>query len=66
MISNARTRTAASATTTQNAASKATVYATTGIAGAIGLWAGACFVSAVINAGPIGLIGSWFSAVAGL
>jgi hypothetical protein len=64
--SNVRTRTATSTAATTKTALSSSVVVTTGISSAaIGLWAAACFVSALINSGPLGLIQGWFSAVAG-
>lgn len=49
-----------------NATSKLTVALFGGAAALIGLWAGACFVGALLNNGPLGLIKGYFSAVTGL
>jgi hypothetical protein len=65
MMTNTKTRTTATATTTQDTISRTTAYAATGAAGLISLWAGACFVSALVSTGPLGLISNWFSAIAG-
>jgi fatty acid desaturase len=67
MMTNSKTRTTATTqATTKDALSRTVVYTTAGAAAVIGLWAAACFVGALINVGPLGLVGSWFTAVTGL
>ena len=62
-----RTTTQAKAdTNTMDAASKITVTMMGSASAMIGLWAVACFASALIGNGPLGLIKSYFSAVTGM
>ncbi|MBU0676338.1 MAG: hypothetical protein KJ950_16990 [Proteobacteria bacterium] len=49
-----------------DATGKATVALFGGASLLIGLWAVACFVGAVVSAGPVGVIKGYFSAVTGL
>lgn len=46
--------------------SKGAVMVTGFAASVVGIWAAACFVGAVVNSGPIGMLQGWFSAVAGM
>jgi hypothetical protein len=47
-------------------ASRGTMGAMAAVPALIGLWAAACFVSAMISSGgPLGLAKNWFSAVGG-
>ena len=60
---NVNTNTAATTDTGINVAAKGTFAVAGTAAPIIGLWAAACFVGAMVNTGPIGLIKSWFVAV---
>ncbi len=61
----ARTTTIATTTTAQDTVARNTAYASATVGILVSLWAGACFVSALITAGPIGMVNNWFSAIAG-
>lgn len=45
---------------------KVTVALFGGTAMLIGMWAAACFVGAILSAGPVGALKGYFSAVTGL
>jgi len=49
-----------------DATGKVTVALFGGAATLIGLWAVACFVGAIVTAGPLGVIKGYFSAVTGM
>lgn len=70
MTTTATTKTRTQATVNANVTqeiSKGTIAAMSAVPGLIGIWAAACFVGGMINAGgPIGLARSWFQAVAGM
>lgn len=59
---NSRTQTAVSTDTGSRGAVMVTGFAAT----AVGVWAAACFVSAIVSSGPIGMLQGWFSAVSGM
>ncbi|NTV14751.1 MAG: hypothetical protein HGA96_12605 [Desulfobulbaceae bacterium] len=48
------------------ATGKVTVALFGGAAALIGLWAVACFASAIMSAGPLGVLKGYFSAVTGM
>lgn len=70
MTTTARTKTRTKTTEQANVAqevSKGTIAAMSAVPGLIGIWAAACFVGGLINAGgPLGLAKSWFQAVSGM
>lgn len=70
MTSTARTKTRTTTTEHANVAqeiSKGTIATMSAVPGLVALWAAACFVGGLINAGgPIGLAKSWFQAVSGM
>ncbi|MBU0485778.1 MAG: hypothetical protein KKB30_14845 [Proteobacteria bacterium] len=64
-LTQIKTGTSAVATTETgiDVAAKGTFAVVGGAAVIIGLWAAACFIAALVNAGPLGLVKSWFVAV---
>ena len=70
MTTTARTKTRTKTTAHANVAqevSKGTIAAMSAVPGLIGIWAVACFVGGLINAGgPLGLAKSWFQAITGM
>ena len=70
MTTTARTKTRTKTTEHANVAhevSKGTIAAMSAVPSLIGIWAAACFVGGLINAGgPLALAKSWFQAVAGM
>jgi hypothetical protein len=49
-----------------DATGKLTVTLFGGASVLVGVWAAACFVGAIVSAGPVGVITGYFSAVTGL
>ena len=49
-----------------DATGKLTVALFGGASALVGIWAAACFVGAILSAGPVGVIKGFFSAVTGL
>jgi len=49
-----------------NTTAKLTVALFGGASALVGVWAAACFVGAVLSAGPVGVLKGYFSAVTGL
>jgi hypothetical protein len=49
-----------------NATDKVTVALFGGTSVLVGVWAAACFVGAILSAGPMGVLKGYFSAVTGL
>jgi hypothetical protein len=49
-----------------DATAKATVALFGGASVLVGVWAAACFVGAILSAGPVGVLTGYFSAVTGL
>ena len=45
--------------------SKTSIALVGGTSAIIGLWSVSCIVAATLTTGPLGLVASWFSAVAG-
>jgi trimethylamine:corrinoid methyltransferase-like protein len=70
MRTTATTKTRTQATTHANVAqevSKGTIAAMSAVPGLIGLWAAACFVGGLINAGgPLAFAKSWLQAITGM
>lgn len=66
-IIKSKTRTGSSTKSAADSISRGSII-TMGVASAlVGIWAVACLISAMVGSGgPIALIKSWFSAVAGL
>ncbi len=54
------------ASTATNTTSKGLIMTAGFTAAVIGLWTAACFIGAVINSGPMGMIQGWFASVSGL
>lgn len=66
-LTRTQTRTSTQTQTGLDSISKGSIAVMGGTSALIGLWSVACFVGAMISgSGPLGLAGSWFSAITGM